>query len=72
MDSRYIVFYLLIMIKGISKAYNPAGTFLLPLSNLFYHHFTEHGDIAFFAYNVSPYGYRISSFICLFEPTFIY
>jgi len=38
----------------------------------FYHHFTEHGDIAFFAYMVSPYGYPINGFISLFEPKFIY
>ena len=39
------------MVKGIFKTYNPAGTFLLPLS-ICYHHFTEHGDIAYVAYTV--------------------
>jgi len=28
------------MIKVTFKTYNPAGTFLLPLSNFCYHHFT--------------------------------
>ena len=34
------------MIKCIFKAYNPAGTFLLSLS-MFYHNFSDDGDIAF-------------------------
>ena len=40
MDLRYIVVFLLIMINGKFETYNPAGTFLLPLSNFVYHHFT--------------------------------
>jgi len=32
MDLRYIVFFLLIMIKGIFRTYNQAVTFLLPLN----------------------------------------
>jgi len=60
----------LIVIKGMTKAYNPAGTSLLPLS-IFYHNFYEDGDIAFFAYMVSPYGYHISVFISLFETYFL-
>jgi len=48
------------MIKGIFKAFNPARTFLLPLSNFCYHNFNEDVVIASFAYVVSPYGYYIS------------
>jgi len=33
------------MIQGIFKAYNPAGTFLVPFSS-FYHNSNEDGDIA--------------------------
>jgi len=32
-DFRYIVFFLLIKIKGIFKTSHPVGTFLLPLRN---------------------------------------
>ena len=35
------------MIKGIVKAYNPAGTFYLPLSNLCYHDFFEDATLLF-------------------------
>jgi len=34
------------------------ATFLLPLSNYLYHHFSEHGDIAYFTYIVPPQGYH--------------
>ena len=37
-----------------------------------YDHFTEHGDIAYFACIVSPYGYHFSGFICLFDTNFIH
>jgi len=59
------------MIKGILKAYNPAGTFLLPLSN-FNHHFTEHGNIAFLLNFFPPMDTILVVFIRLFEPKFIY
>ena len=57
-DLRFIVAFLLIMIKGLFRTYNQAGTFLLPLSNFCYHHFSENGDIAYFAYIVPPQGYH--------------
>ena len=62
----YMVFFRLIMIKGIFETYNLAGTFMLPLSN-----FTQHGYIAYFAYIVSPHGYHTSGVTSLFEPNFI-
>jgi len=45
------------MSKAIFKAFNPAGTFLLPLSYFFYHNYNEDGDIALFANAVSPQLY---------------
>ena len=42
------------MSKDIFKAFNPAGTFLLPLSYYLYHNYNEDGDIALFANAVSP------------------
>ena len=59
------------MIKGILKTYNPAGTFLLPFSNICYQHFTEHGNIAYFAYIVPPQGYQTQGIVNLLEPNFI-
>jgi len=38
----------------------------VPLSNLFSHHFTKHGAIAYFAYMVSPHGYHTSAVTSLF------
>ena len=53
--------------KGYIQDVNLAGTFLLPLGNFCYHHFTEHGDIAYFAYMVTPHGYHTSGVTSLFE-----
>ena len=55
--------FLLIMIKGIFETLNPAGTFLLPMSNFFDHQF-----IAYFACMVSPHGYHTSGVTSPFEP----
>jgi len=59
------------MIKGIFKTDNPAGTFLLPLSNCLYHHFPLHGGIVYFAYMVHHIDTILSDVTSLFEPYFI-
>ena len=64
-DLRYIVFFLLIMIKVTFKTYNPAGTFLLPLSNFVI------TILLSIAYMVSPHGYHTSGVTSLVEPNFI-
>ena len=37
------------------------------MSKLFYHHFTDHGDIDLLAYIVSPYGSHTCGVISLLE-----
>jgi len=39
-------------------------------SKICYHHFFKHGDIAYFAYMVSPHGYHTSDVTSLFKPNF--
>ena len=41
------------------------------MSILLYHHFNSHGDIAFFAYMVSPHGYHTIGVTSLSEHNFI-
>ena len=36
------------------------GYLFVTLEQFVYHHFTKHGDVAYFAYMVSPHGYHTS------------
>ena len=47
------------------------GNLLLHLSKFYYHHFTFHGDICYFAYIVSPYRNHTCRVISLFEVNLI-
>ena len=67
MDLRYIAFLLLIMIKGIFKT----GGYLFVTFEHFYHHFTAHGDTAYFTYIVLPQGYHTEGIVSRFEHNFI-
>ena len=48
------MFFLLIMIKGIFKTYNPAGTFFAILVHRFDHHYIYYGDNAIYIYYEIP------------------
>jgi len=72
-DLRYLYLFVFSFVndKGYIRDIKSGSTFLLHVSILLYHHFNSHGDIAFFAYKVSPHGYHTIGVTSMFNLLYI-